>query len=203
MREALLADLVSIDPYVFVSKWVLERVPFIFESSGHAGYSQWRKSLADRIRVDPCAMVITGSAGVGISLNPSNNFSEFDKKSKPSDIDVAIVSGFHFEIAWRHLRNMGSERYKLGRLALQWFDDHKSRLIYDGMIATDKILEHLPFGKEWTLALAAMSKIDPTEGRSVNARIYRDFECLRMYHVRNTKKLREQAIEEQLGKSNL
>jgi hypothetical protein len=199
MRDALLSDLVTIDPSIFVSKWILERVPFVFEGKGLEGYISWRKLLADRIRVDPCAMVVTGSAGVGVSLNPTNNFTLFDEKEKPSDIDVAIVSGFHFEIAWRHLRNMGSERYKLGKLALQSFDDHKHRLIYDGMIATDKIIQHLPFGREWTIALAEMAKIDPTEGREVNARIYRDFECLRTYHVRNTKRLREKQLEIQRG----
>lgn len=196
MRENLLAELIESDPSIFVSKWILERTPFIFGEAGHLSFISWRKSLADRIRVDPCAMVVAGSSGVGISLSPNKNFRPFDGGEKRSDIDIAIVSGFHFEIAWRHLRNMGSERYKLGTEALNSFNEHKSRLIYDGTIATDKILAHLPFGKEWTIALSAMSAIAPTEGRDIKARIYRDFDCLRSYHIRNVKFLRDKVIEE-------
>ncbi len=195
MRDAFIAEMVESHPSLFVSKWILERTPFIFGSDGQVAYISWRKNLADRLGVDPCAILLAGTSGVGVSLNPDKNFRLFDGGKKPSDIDVAIISAHHFEIAWRHLRNMGSERYRLGAEARMSFDEHKSRLIYDGTIATDRILQFLPFGREWAFALSAMAAVDPTAGRDIKARIYRDFDFLRGYHVRNVKFLRNRIIE--------
>src|SRR5690606_3802231 len=99
---------------------------------------------------------LIGSAAVGLSLNPDKNFKEFNEES---DIDVAVVSDHYFDISWHHLRNLGPRRHRLStkeKLALQ---DHRERLIYWGTIATDKIIQILPFGASWMKSIDEMRKI--------------------------------------------
>jgi hypothetical protein len=190
MRNLFIYDLANLNPSVFVSKWILERIPHVFDAD-QLKFIEWRRALADKIGVDSCAIVLTGSAGVGISLNPNKDFRRFDERS---DIDVAVVSSYHFEVAWRYLRDMKSGYYRLGQGARRSVDDHRAKYVYFGTIATDQILEHLPFGKEWLIALSEMAKLNPTEGRDIKARVYRDFESLRGYQVSNVRKLSNDVI---------
>lgn len=181
MKDLVIEDLVHLDPSIFVSKWILERIPHIF-GADQLRYNEWRRILAGGIGVDPCAIVLTGSSSVGISLNPAKDFKEFDGYS---DIDVAVISSYHFEVAWRRLRNLGTEYTRLGVVARRTVYEHRNKYIYFGTIATDKILGHLPFGREWQTGLSKMTAINPTEGRRITARLYRDFDSLRGYQVNN------------------
>ena len=72
--------------------------------------------------------------------------------------------------------------------------DHRERLVYWGTIATDKIIQILPFGKEWINAIDEMRKIDPTIDRDINFRIYKDFESLREYQSQGIGKLKDKII---------
>jgi hypothetical protein len=186
MKDLLIRDLVHLNPSVFVSKWILERIPHVF-GDDQLRYNEWRRVLGDGIGVDPCAIALTGSSSVGISLNPGKDFKEFDGRS---DIDVAVISSFHFEIAWRQLRNMGPAYFRLGPETKRSVDEHRSKYIYFGTIAADQILGQLPFGRDWQTCLSRMATINPTEGRRITARLYRDFESLRGYQLSNVRNLR-------------
>lgn len=185
MKNLVIEDLVRLEPSVFVSKWILERVPHIF-GADQLRYNEWRRILALGIGVDPCAIVLTGSSSVGISLNPAKDFKEFHRRS---DIDVAVVSSYHFEVAWRCLRTLGADYFRLRPETRRSVDEHRRSYIYFGTIATDRILGHLPFGKEWQSALSRMTAITPTESRRITARLYRDFDSLRGYQVDNVRRL--------------
>jgi hypothetical protein len=100
-----------------------------------------------------------------------------------------VISSYHFEVAWRRLRNLGSDYFRLGPETRRSVDEHRRNYIYFGTIATDQILGHLPFGREWQSALSRMTAIAPTEGRRVTARLYRDFDSLRGYQVNNVRNL--------------
>ena len=103
------------------------------------------RAEASKIGVDSKAIVLTGSASVGFSLNPDNNLRAF---TDTSDIDVAIISQHYFDISWHFLRNVGTKRYGYNRKQKDAIDDHRNRLIYWGTIATDRILQILPFGEK-------------------------------------------------------
>jgi hypothetical protein len=118
------------------------------------------------------------------------------------DIDVAVISAYHFEEAWRYLRNMGSEYFKLRPTAKRSVDDHRTRYVYYGTIATDQILERLPFGKRWLIALSAMAREYPTEGRLITARVYRDFDSLRGYQVINVRRIGEEVVSIRARREN-
>ncbi|WP_400079360.1 hypothetical protein [Winogradskyella sp. R77965] len=177
MKEALTQEIIDYHPNYISSKWVLERIPHIFDNDLEK-YIDWKERLGNLIGVDGKAITFTGSAAVGISLNPDKNFRVFSDKS---DIDVAIISSHYFDVSWHHLRNLGPKRHRLKGIEKSSIKDHRERLIYWGTIATDKIIQILPFGKEWMLAIDEMRKIDPTKDREINFRIYKDFESLREY----------------------
>jgi hypothetical protein len=148
--------------------------------------------------VDPRAIAIIGSAGVGVSLAPRRSLKPFGPKS---DIDVAVVSAHHFELAWRHMRSLSSAT-RLGLTARQResLKDHVTRLIYWGAVATDRIIDILPFAATWMVAFSNMAGVNPTAERKINARVYRDFESLRTYQMLSVRAAREELLASTKGK---
>ena len=158
-KERFISDLRN-RPLSFVfSKWILDRTPHIFEGERVKGI-EWRHQLAAELGVDSHAISIIGTAALGFSLNPNKNFKYYDENS---DIDLAIISHHHFEIGWNFLRNLGSEYYSLNGKQKAIIDDHRTRLIYWGTVATDKILPILPFGKKWHTCLSIASQKHPAD----------------------------------------
>ncbi len=164
------------------SKWVLEKIPHIFNNDSET-YISTKLKLASMINVDSCSIIFVGSASTGFSLSPNKNFRKFNDKS---DIDIAIISHYYFDVAWHTLRNI--DIYGLSPEAVLSIKAHREKYIYYGTIATDKILGLLPFGKEWMAAVEDLKKSPIFENRDVNFRLYRDHESLRAYHINNFKR---------------
>jgi hypothetical protein len=179
-------------PATVVSEYLLERLPHVFQNDW-ALYRSWRSRLGSEIEVDPCNLSIVGSSCSGFSLSPYKRLTPFGQNS---DIDVAVISDYHFAVSWRILRNipLAEARTVKERQALL---DHRQRLIYWGCVATDKVLRFLPFAKPWMLAVSNMAAVPPTEGRQIKLRIYKDYEALRSYQINAVKKLRSNLAEEQ------
>jgi hypothetical protein len=173
------------------SKWILDKIPHIFNSD-RIKYIKWKEDLGSKLGIDSKAISFTGSSCTGFSLNPSKSFKQFGGHS---DIDIAIVSDLHFDIAWNALRNLGVKQLSLSYKQKISLHDHRNRLIYWGTIATDKILELLPFGIDWSLILIETSKLAPANGRTINIRLYKDYDSLRAYQVNNLNNLRTQLFE--------
>jgi hypothetical protein len=191
MLDKFLGDLQSQSLVDVAQQWVIDRTPFIF-GDRQSQYVTWKSSLAKKINVDGKAITFIGSASVGFSLNPDKSYREFDQSS---DIDVAIISRHHFELAWHAIRNLGALRHSLTPPQRISLEDHRNRLIYWGTFDTKHLLPKLPFGRDWFLAFEEMTSIAPTRDRDINARIYRDFESLTAYHVANLAKLRGKQME--------
>lgn len=186
-RDELIEQLRTSSPAEFVENHIFDRIPAIF-AGDRALFVNWKRMLAKELEVDPACITLVGSAATGASLNPSKNFKLFDDGS---DIDVAVISHHHFTLAWRYLRMNPARRLRVdNRTRIAW-DDHVHRYIYWGTIATDRLLGVLPFGLAWMKATAAMAKVAPTVGRTVNLRIYADYDALRAYHVHGIRSLRE------------
>lgn len=191
IKELFVEDLLSRSPEKTISVWMIESIPYAFNDDLNL-YVNWKHVLSDKIGVDSSSILLTGSGSVGVSLNPYKNYRDFNLDS---DIDVAIISDYYFNEAWRYMRNLGSGIHKLPPPPKQAILKHVSKYIYWGTIATDLILSYLPFGKKWRKALEEMSHIEPTIDRTINARIYKDFESLRAYHTNNLKNLRSVELE--------
>jgi hypothetical protein len=192
MREEIKQAIIGKDPQEFLSEYIYDRVPFIF-SGDRSAFISWKHELGHRINIDPYSILFVGSSAIGVSLNPYKNLRLFDKTS---DVDLAIVSNYYFTLSWHFMRNNSHLRTRLDpKLRTAW-DDHVTRLIYWGAIATDKILSLFPFGKEWTQAVEEMSRKQPTFGRQINLRIYSDYDSLRAYQVIAVKNIRESLLSE-------
>ncbi|AEV33437.1 hypothetical protein [Owenweeksia hongkongensis] len=191
MIEDFKYELIDNSSSFICSKWVLDRVPFVFEDD-RISYIEWKEELSKKLEIDSKSMVFTGSSSCGFSLNPYKDYKSFNDES---DIDIAIISELYFDIAWKCLRNLGTKRFDLTPRQKASLRDHREKYIYWGTIATDKILELLPFGKEWSLALMEQSKKSPANNRTINIRLYKDYESLRAYQINNLENLRVKLFE--------
>ena len=169
-------------PYeIVVSKWIVEKIPAIFGDNKEE-FLRIKSMIAQGLNVDMCSVVFVGSSCTGFSLNPKKGFKEFDDDS---DIDIAIISHHHFNVAWRWMKQVdmstlkSNERFVIGQ--------HRSHFIFDGTIATDFILPLLPFGAQWGAVLTAISNEPVFGGREINFRLYQDHKALIDYHVKNVK----------------
>lgn len=189
-REAFLKQLTTVPPSEFVEDFLFDRVPFAF-SGDRRSFIEWKRALGSEIDVDPACITIVGSAATGLSLNPYKSFKPFDADS---DIDVGVVSALHFNIAWRYLRMNSGRRYTVDTRTRNAWDEHASKYVYWGTIATDRLLGILPFGLTWMKAATKVAQLRPLVGRSIKMRIYSDFDSLRSYHTQGIKSLRDSLI---------
>ena len=157
-----------------VSKWVVEKLPHIFNGN-YETFLQTKLKLSKLLNVDSCSCT-------GFSLSPHKNFREFNEKS---DIDIAIISHYYFDVAWHTIRNVNPFDYTYE--VQESIKEHAAKFIYWGTIATDKILGIMPFAKEWIHAIEEIEKETVFENRKINFRLYQDHEALRAYHLRNFK----------------
>ena len=181
---ALHSALIDMEPRDFVSHHIFEPVPFAFTGDLPLWIS-WKTHLAGLLEVDPYDIVLTGSAAIGYSLNPNKNYKSF---SESSDIDCGIISPYHFEVAWRYLRQLRPSWLTLPQGTKRAIERHQKSYVFSGTIATDSILAILPFGPGWQAALDAMAKKAPTVGRDIKLRIYRDYDALRHYQATGIEK---------------
>lgn len=187
-------DLLNLSADAFITKWFFDTTPRLFENK-EMEFILWRDSIAEELKIDPSDIIITGSAGIGYSLNPNKGFKEFDDSS---DIDVCIVSQHYFNIAWHELINVSPDRLGDTRMRTA-LNDHRQRLIYWGTIATDKILPLLSFAKSWNDIINASKKLPELEAHDINFRIYKDKLAIRRYLKISVEKAKTVLLE---GKVN-
>ena len=188
-RSGFIDDLKKQKVETFAMRRLFDVIPFIFPDPKTC--SEWKISIAHLLRVDPCSVYLIGSGCTGISLNPNKGYKAF---GDDSDIDIAIISGYHFEMSWRSLRELGAEKYKLSPAAKASLNEHRDSNLYWGMIATDKILNLLPFGNEWIKAGIEISKKPPMDGREIKFRLYRDSYSFVSYHLNNLRNLQSELL---------
>lgn len=166
------------DPAVLVDRFVLERLPFKFETKEQ--YLRWRAGLATGLRVDNRDVAVVGSACTGRSLSPTKRFGVF--KDAKSDVDIAVVSQWHFDEAWQWFITQDPLRITgLDQEGRKTFEQHKKQYIFDGMIASNVFLSYLRFGPEWLRELQRSEANLPRilMGRILTTRIYRTNSDLR------------------------
>lgn len=189
-RESFIALLQGQTPTRFIEDQLFDRVPHIF-GADRTAFANWKRALGERLDVDPACLNLVGSSATGFSLNPNRNFKTFDESS---DVDVAVISSHHFTVGWRYLRMNGSRRLSVDARTRNSWNEHVTKYIYWGTLATDRLLGVLPFGHEWLQASAHMAGLAPTEGRDVNLRIYTDYDALRAYQTQGARLLRDKLI---------
>jgi hypothetical protein len=157
-------------------KLIIDRLPATFESKDQ--YFEWRAKLAEGLEVDDRDIVLVGSAQTGRSLNAKKQFKVF---TTTSDLDIAVVSRRHFDIAWHWFRHADPLLIPFDDEGKRLFVRHREQYIFDGMIAANYFLQYLPFGNAWMRELQRSTPHLPLslQGRKMNVRIYMDNEALR------------------------
>lgn len=170
-------------PLEFVSsKWIFERIPYVF-GEDYSSFINTKLVISKAIGVDPCSIFFVGSSSVGFSLNPAKGLKPFDEES---DIDIAIVSHYYFDVAWRTIQDVDYSKITFSIQAA--ITEHRERLIYWEIIALDKILGIMPFGKNWMRVLEELKESPLFHNRKISFRLYRNHEALRRYHINNFQK---------------
>jgi len=194
VRDLIKKDIVDLQNSEFISKWIIDAIPFVCDQD-YSLYLQWRHDVAKQIGIDPNDIFITGSACIGFSLSPHKMLSNFNSKS---DIDVCIVSENYFNIAWYELRSIKpySEYMSLEKFR-KAIDEHRTKYIYWGTIATDKILGMFSFGSKWSKLSEASHRFECFENRDINVRIYKDNKSFRDYTGLSVSDCRKRFLEVQ------
>lgn len=165
--------------------------PALFSGQQDA-WIDWRCRFAEQLAVDDHSILLVGSAAFGVSLNPHKDFAEF---TRASDIDVAVLSQRHFDLAWFELREMRDKRWlSMSRSVKNELKNFAPNYVFAGCIATDKLIASLSFGAQWLRALTDMAGHKPTIGRDIKLRIYRDAEALRAYQLRSFRAANETLV---------
>lgn len=160
-----------------VARVILDRLPFAFDSKFQ--YLNWRDSLAEDLGLDGRDLAIVGSVATGRSLSSFKHFGVFNGKS---DIDIAVISRYHFEQAWDWFSTTDANIVTgLDSVGQEKFEAHREHYIFEGVIAAEYFLSYLPFGTEWSKALKRSQENLPErlQGRLMRVRIYRSNSALR------------------------
>lgn len=176
-------DLLNADPLLpWLDEHFLRSDPFAFEGSS---FKKLALAISENFDVDPNGVFCIGSGAIGLSLNPAKAsdtaLKSFDKES---DLDIAIISSFHFEEAWRNLRT--ASQPTVGRLSEDFKKDlaWQKKRFFDGAILTHKLLPYLSYSTQWTLARVRLEEyIAKLFDRNVDVNfwVYRDYWSVRNY----------------------
>lgn len=173
------------EPAESASLVVLDRLPFAFPSK--QSFLAWRDDLASGFGVDGKDVSLVGSAATGRSLSTrSKDGKRYGLFRPKSDIDIAAVSPYHFEVAWRWFRTTNPLFLTgLDGEGKRLFERHGENYVFNGMIAADYFLSYLPFGSSWAEAMQRSQRLLPLDltGRLMKVRIYRDFASLRQHQT--------------------
>lgn len=190
----IIDQLTTMEAETFTLRWILNGIPVMFDNDILA-YIEWKSTLGKSIEIDAESVYVVGSGLLGVSLNPNNSFSLF---TESSDVDIAVVSEFHFQHCWRTIRRLGNRYHDLSPKQKQAIEDHRKRLIYWGTIATDKIIGLMPFGVHWLRACTRFSAGSPINNREIKIRVYRDVDSLIAYQTLGVKSAQRRLLSPDL-----
>lgn len=182
------AELLGVsDPPRWIDQHFLRQDPFAF-AGGAFSFHNAACTLADTLDVERNGIFCIGSGAVGLSINPSKiangHLKQFDAES---DLDIAVVSSRHFELAWRELLLATQPHLKEIPAAMEENLAWQKKRLFDGAILANKLLGSLSFGTQWLGAIDNVSgRIEDSLDRGVTAEfwIYRDYWSLRNYVAR-------------------
>lgn len=111
----------------------------------------------------------------------SSKLKPFDEAS---DLDIALISSYYFETAWRDLREASQPTLDEIPGGLRSNLRYQKMKLFDGAIVATKMMPFLSFSKEWLGAsIRVEQKLSIELGREVDVNIwlYKDYWSLRNY----------------------
>ncbi len=179
---------------IIVQKFLIEDSTFFFDNIVIGQEFDFKKEIANILKIHIRDIVIVGSGKLGFSIKPDNSenglylFKEFDhdfnncNTEKKSDLDIAIISsqlfdkelknlydhtGFYKQVKWEN-RNSLAQYVLKGKLAIRFLPIEFS--------LTEEIKE-------------VQNKYQREYGREVNIEIYKSWYFFETYHQENIKNI--------------
>ena len=175
------------DPPVWIDHHFLRQDPFAFHS-GTLSFHDAACALACTLDVERNGIFCIGSGAIGLSINPhkisKGHLKHYDSNS---DLDIAIISSRHFELAWRELLLATQPHLKEVPREVETNLSWQRKRLFDGAILANKLLGSFSFGTKWLGAIDRFSgRLEDALDRNVQAEfwIYRDYWSLRNYVAR-------------------
>jgi len=191
-------QVIGADPLLeWIDEHFLRPDPFAFEG---LDFRTVARTVSRELAVDANGIFLIGSGAIGLSLNPQNTVNgSLRPYDDDSDLDLAVISEFYFETAWRDLRRATQPIFAMTsideriRKNLSW----QKKALFDGAIVAHKLLPTLSFGSSWNLALiragSTIAQMLDAE-RELNIWIYRDYWSLRNYVAKSVVRCREEIV---------
>lgn len=151
---------------------------------------RFKEIVSEKLSINFHSAHIVGSAKLGYSLSPRKPFSPFKEtgtnSSKPSDIDIAIISDKLFNKFWQHLRQAFKPQQKKYYTRLSY-------TIFRGYIDEDDISSIAVVYNEWNNLFSPITRSLQDEWSIVHKityRLYRSWEDLEQYQIHGLNQLK-------------
>lgn len=171
-------------PPEWIDRHFLRQDPFIFSGASRT-FHDIACSVAAELEVDRNGIFCIGSGAIGLSLNPSKlSQGHLKRMDYDSDMDLAIVSARHFELAWQDLLRATQPHLEQVSKELDANLAWQRKRLFDGAILANKLLGTLSYGKHWIAALDRIGQsiaVALDRNVSVEVWVYRDYWSLRNY----------------------
>lgn len=171
-----------------------ESVPYVF-AGNEGAWGSFCAELNEGLGVEVADVRIVGSARFGFSLKPAMALRPFHDES---DIDVVVVNAAIFDEMWyaalsaaypRGATPMTAAlRQRQQNIYTGWLDLQTFR--FDKTIAGTRVVPILEFKAKWFGVFKKAARHAVRRHEDINARLYRTWEHVAMYHADSVRALR-------------
>ena len=197
-REKFFQDInsESITTLEIVEKYIMSGTPYVF-SDNEDTYYELKREIANHFTLSNINNIImVGSAKLGFSINPENNFSDIQDDS---DIDMVVIDDDLFDVYWKRLFefniNITVRTYKEDE-SYQKFKEY----FFKGWIRPDLFPFSYHGKNEWFDFFRKIS-YNKYDKRKITCAIFKDDYFFKKYHERNITAIRRSRENEQNGSS--
>lgn len=195
--DVMKQELAELDEKQFYIKYIVKTMNWYFstyleldDATMLETLDHFKEIISEKLSVSFHSAHIVGSAKVGYSLSPRKPFRPFHEEEPgdpSSDIDVAIISDYLFNMFWQRLRAC----YKTQFIAKY---QQVTSTIFQGYINEKDITSIKGIGQEWIDVFSPITRTLQDELNIIHPityRVYRSWEDLEQYQISGLKKLKK------------
>ncbi len=197
-KEHFIKSCVELKPDIVVQQHLIDGSSYFFDNIYPNQEFEFKKDLANSLKVHIRDIVIVGSGKLGFSIKPSGEylrdfqFLDFDhnfiqnNENEKSDLDVAIVSGRLFDEQLielhKHTKGYSNNKYNNGGKKEDF-----ANYILKGWLRPDKVPNDYSISSDVT---KVQEHYKVTFGRKVKFGLYKSWYFFESYHQNNIKNIK-------------
>lgn len=193
MLEEFKAKLVNDDIRDVYQRYLLGHDTWYFreykKSTSYAqDYDDFKLYMSKKLELHVNNIAIVGSAKMGFSLSPNNDYRAFNEAS---DVDLVVVSSVIFKSSWDAYLDLHFRGYLPSYAPV-------AKNIFKGFVSLKEIDTRTPFFDIWSRKVEPLKKDFQTFfsiPHEVNYRVYDSWESVERYHLSGLKTLKEKLEE--------